>query len=65
VGPAVYSDGAGAALLTQRMSNNIANYTCQGGSAIVPDSSCDGALSALQGIFPFTNAICTTGTCTF
>jgi hypothetical protein len=63
--PTVYKDGAGADLLTITMANNIPSYTCPGGSPVVPDSSCDAALFALQGLYPFTNASCSSGTCAF
>jgi hypothetical protein len=65
VGSAIYKDGAGADLVTKTVSGTTITVTCPGVSAVVADSSCDAALSALVGIYPATSAACTAGTCTF
>jgi hypothetical protein len=65
-GSVVYESGAGADLITSMVSGATETFTCPGGSAVVPDGSCDAALLRLQGLYPFTNAAgCTTGTCAF
>jgi hypothetical protein len=65
VGSAVYRDGAGIDLVSESASGPTLSVACPGEPAIVPDSSCDAALYALGGLYPFTNATCTSGTCTF
>jgi hypothetical protein len=64
-GSVVYADGTGVALITGTVSGADLTYTCPGGSPVVPDSTCDAALFALRGLYPFTDAsgTCTTGTC--
>jgi hypothetical protein len=65
VGSAVYEDGAGVELVSESVSGPTLSVACPGEPAIVPDPSCDAALYALGGLYPFTNATCTSGTCTF
>jgi hypothetical protein len=65
VGSAVYRDGAGVELVSESTSGPTLSVACPGEPAIVPDHSCDAALYALGGLYPFTNATCTSGTCTF
>jgi hypothetical protein len=65
VGTAVYRDGAGVELVSESTTGPTLSVACPGAPAIVPDSSCDAALYALGGLYPVTNATCTTGTCTF
>jgi hypothetical protein len=62
-GSVVYKNGAGADLITATVSGAADTFTCPGGSPVVRDGSCDAALVGLQGLYPFTNATCTTGTC--
>ena len=65
VGSVVYEDGAGIELVSESASGPTSSVACPGEPAIVPDHSCDAALYALGGLYPYTNATCTTGTCTF
>ena len=65
VGSAVYQDGAGADLFTEMVDGANATYTCPGRTPIGDNTSCDGALFALQGLYPFSNAICPAGNCAF
>jgi hypothetical protein len=65
VGSVVYRDGAGADLITEMVSGATTAVSCPGGAGTIQDSSCDAALSALRGLYPFTTPTCTTGTCTF
>jgi hypothetical protein len=65
VGSAVYQDGAGADLFTEMVDGANATYTCPGRAPIGENTSCDAALFALQGLYPFSNAICPSGPCTF
>lgn len=65
VGTAVYRDGAGVDLVSESADGPTLSVACPGEAAIVPDHSCDAALYALGGLYPFTNASCTSGTCTF
>jgi hypothetical protein len=65
VGSGLYEDGAGADLFTEMVDGATTTYTCPGGSPIGVDSSCDAALFALQGAYPFTDGNCPSGTCTF
>lgn len=66
-GSVVYKDGAGVELVTERVDGATTMVTCPGAGAVVPDGSCDAALFALGGLYPFTNAsgMCTTGSCSF
>jgi hypothetical protein len=64
-GSLVYHDGAGADLFTEMIDGSTEAYTCPGNSPVGPNTSCDAALFALQGAYPFTNAICPAGSCTF
>jgi hypothetical protein len=65
VGSVVYEDGAGIELVSESASGPTSSVACPGEPAIVPDHSCDAALYALGGLYPYTNATCTSGTCTF
>lgn len=65
VGSAVYQDGAGAVLFTETVDGANATYTCPGRTPMGENTSCDAALFALQGLYPFTNGICPAGTCAF
>jgi hypothetical protein len=66
VGSAVYQDGAGTDLFTEMVDGANATYTCPGRTPIGDDNiSCDAPLFALQGLYPFTNAICPGAICTF
>jgi hypothetical protein len=64
-GSIIYQDGAGADLFTEMVDGATETYVCPGKSPVGPDTSCDAALFALQGAYPFTNAICPAGSCTF
>jgi len=64
-GSLVYHDGAGADLFTETVDGAAETYACPGKSPIGPNTSCDAALFALQGAYPFTNAVCPAGSCTF
>lgn len=64
-GSVVYRDGAGADLFTEAVDGNTTTYACPGGPSKGEDTSCDPALRALQGLYPFTNETCPSGTCTF
>ena len=64
-GSIVYQDGAGANLFTEMVDGATDTYTCPGKSPVGPNTSCDAALFALQGAYPFTNASCPAGSCTF
>jgi hypothetical protein len=65
VGTAVYRDGAGVDLVSESASGPTLSVACPGEPAIVPDPSCDAALSALGGLTPVTSPTCASGTCTF
>ena len=65
VGSIVYQDGAGVELVSESASGPTLTVACPGEPEIVPDHSCDAALYALGGLYPFTNTTCTSGTCTF
>jgi len=66
VGSVVYQDGAGADLFSETVDGATTTYTCPGRTPMIGDNtSCDAALSALRGLYPFTSAICPATTCTF
>jgi hypothetical protein len=65
VGSIVYHDGTGADLFTEMVDGADETYTCPGKPTVGPNTSCDAALFALQGAYPFTNGNCPGGTCTF
>jgi hypothetical protein len=65
VGSVVYQDGAGADLFTEMVDGVNTTYTCPGRTPMGENTSCWAALSALQGLYPFTSAICPSQPCTF